>query len=70
MTTIDPYTIYSIQFFNFVQILTQIFVKNAAAISPRLPLSYIKEVYLQGTFTYNTLQKEFMNKTKFCFTHI
>ena len=43
MTTIDPYTIYSIPFFNFVQILTQIFVKkNAAAISPRLPLSSYK----------------------------
>lgn len=58
MTTIDPYTIYSIPFFNFVQILTQIFVKKMRQpFRPGCHYLHIKEVYLQGNFAHNTLQK-------------
>lgn len=65
MTTIDPYTIYSIPFFNFVQILTQIFVKKCDShFAPAAAILYKGGVFARY-FYLQHLAKKFMNKTKF-----
>ncbi len=65
MTTIVPYTIYSIPFFNFVQILTQIFTKKCDShFAPAAAILYKGGVFARY-FYLQHLAKKFMNKTKF-----
>ena len=66
MTTIVPYTIYSIPFFNFVQILTQISAKKMQQpFRPGCRYVHIKEVYLRGAIlTKRPARKIYEYKTK------